>query len=185
MNSVDPVALFRGSEHREVAIAFMDFVLSLDGQKIWNFRPDTPGGPHRFALRRLPVRRDFYENADFKPLCSDPDNNPYDVTNQLIYRPAWTGRLFREMSFVIRVMTMDTHAELAQSWRAIIAAGQPKAALEVMQDLSLVDLDAAHGRIKQALGSKDKTEELKLARELGEHFREQYRRARELAKAAR
>ncbi|MFT3870143.1 MAG: extracellular solute-binding protein [Nibricoccus sp.] len=183
VNSVDPVALFRGAEHREVAIAFMEYVLSMEGQKIWNFRPGTPGGPHRFALRRLPVRRDFYQNADFKKFCSDPEDNPYDVTNQLIYRPAWTGKLFREMSFIIRVITMDTHAELTRAWKAIIAAGRPTEALAVLQDLSAVNLAAANGRIKQALSAKDKTEELKLARELGDHFRAQYRRAEEIAKA--
>jgi spermidine/putrescine-binding protein len=183
VNSVDPIALFRGADHRELAIAFMEYVLSMEGQKIWNFRPGTAGGPNRFALRRLPVRRDFYQNADFKKLCSDPDDNPYDVTNQLIYRPAWTGKLFREMSFVIRVITMDTHQELTRAWRAIIAAGQPPEALAVLQDLSAVDLAATNGRIRQALSAKDKTEELKLARELGDHFRAQYRRAEEMAKA--
>jgi ABC-type Fe3+ transport system substrate-binding protein len=183
VNSVDPVALFRGAEHRDVALAFMDFVLSLEGQKIWNFRPGTEGGPRHFALRRLPVRRDFYQHPEFLQLCSDPDANPYDVTDQLIYRRAWTGAIFREMSFVIRVMAMDTHADLTRAWRAIIAAGMPADALAVLQDMSAVDLAATNGRIKQALTAKDKTEELKLSRELGEAFRAQYRRAETLAKS--
>jgi len=183
VNSVDPIALFRGAEHREVALAFMDYVLSLDGQKVWNFRPGTPGGPQRFALRRLPVRRDFYEQAEFKQWCSDPADNPYATTDQLIYRPAWTANLFREMSFIIRVMCMDTHKELTDAWRAIIAAGRPADALAVLQDLSAVDRAAASGRVKQALNSKDKTEELRLARDLGDHFRAQYKKAEALARA--
>jgi len=185
VNSVDPIALFRGASHREVAIAFIDYVLSMDGQKIWNLRPGTSGGPQRFALRRLPVRRDFYQQADLKALSSDPADNPYATTDQLIYRPAWTGNLFREMSFIIRVMCMDTHKELTDAWRAIIAAGQPADALAALQDLSDVDLAAASGRIKQALNAKDKTEELRLARELGNQFRAQYRKAEELARAAK
>jgi len=183
VNSVDPIALFRGAEHREVAVAFIDYVLSMDGQKIWNFRPGTVGGPQRFALRRLPVRRDFYEQAAFKPWCSDPADDPYATTDQLIYRPAWTGNLFREMGFIIRVMCLDTHKELTDAWRAIIAAGQPADALAALQDLSAVDYAAASGRIKQALNSKDKAEELRLARDLGEIFRAQYRKAEELARA--
>lgn len=185
VNSVDPIALFRGAEHRATAIAFMEYVLSMDGQKIWNFRPGTPGGPQHFALRRLPVRRDFYEQAEFKQWCSDPMDNPYGVTEQLVYRPAWTGTIFREMSFIIRVMCMDTHKELVEAWRAIIAAGQPADALAVMQDLSAVDRVAAAGRIKEALNAKDKTEELRLARDLGNLFREQYRKAAALARAKR
>jgi ABC-type Fe3+ transport system substrate-binding protein len=185
MNSVDPIALFRGAEHRATAIAFMDYVLSMEGQKIWNFRPGTPGGPQRFALRRLPVRRDFYQQADFKAWCSDPTDNPYGASEQLIYHPEWTASLFREMGFIIRVISLDTHQELTQAWRAIIAAGMPADALAVLQDLSLVDLAAASGRVRQALNAKDKTEELRLARELGEALRAQYRRAEEIARAKR
>lgn len=183
VNSVDPIALFRGAENRAVAIAFMDYVLSMDGQKIWNFRPGTPGGPHRFALRRLPVRRDFYQQSDFKPFCSDPADNPYGATDQLVYRPEWTASLFREMGFIVRAISLDTHQELTQAWRAIIAAGMPADALAVLQDLSLVDLAAASGRVRQALNSKDKTEELRLSRELGEALRAQYRRAESIARA--
>ena len=159
--------------------------MSLEGQKIWSFRPGAPGGPRQFALRRLPVRRDFYQHAEFKALCTDPDDNPYDVTDQLIYRPAWTGGVFREMSFVIRVMAMDTHDELVRAWRAIIAAGMPADALAVLQDMSAVDFAATTGRIKQALSAKDKTEELKLSRELGDAFRAQYKKAELLALAKR
>lgn len=183
VNSVDPIALFRGAKNRATAIAFMDYVLSMDGQKIWNYRPGTPGGPRHFALRRLPVRRDFYQQADFKTSCSDPEVNPYDTADQLIYRPEWTAGLFREMSFIIRVIALDTHEELTRAWRAIIAAGMPTEALAVLQDLSLVDRAAASGRVRHALNSKDKTEELRLSRELGDALRAQYRRAEEIARA--
>jgi hypothetical protein len=53
----------------------------------------------------------------------------------------------------------------------------------VLQDLSAVDLAAASGRVKQALNAKDKTEELRLARDLGDLFRAQYRKAEALARA--
>ena len=43
--SVDPVALLRGARNRQVALAFIDWVVSLDAQKLWAFRPGTPGGP--------------------------------------------------------------------------------------------------------------------------------------------
>jgi len=51
--------------------------------------------------------------------------------------------------------------------------------------LSAVDLAAAGGRVKQALNAKDKTEELRLARDLGDQFRAQYRQAEALARAKR
>ncbi|HEY0945370.1 MAG TPA: extracellular solute-binding protein [Opitutaceae bacterium] len=181
VSSVDPIGLLRGAPNREVAVAFIEYVMSLEGQKLWNFRPGTPGGTERFALRRLPVRRDFYVDA-FRAHRSDPEDSPYDQREQLIYRAAWTGGLFREMSFIIRVMCQDTHDELASAWRAIIAAGEPPEALAVLQDLSAVDYDAANGVIKRALNSKNKVDEIRLAKELGERFRAQYRRAEAIAR---
>ena len=58
--SADPVSLLRGAPHKELAVRFMQFLLSDDGQKLWNYRPGEVGGPQKYALRRLPIRRTFY-----------------------------------------------------------------------------------------------------------------------------
>lgn len=183
VSSVDPIALMRGAPNQEAAKAFIEFVMSMEGQKLWNYEPGVPGGPQHFALRRLPVRRDFYvpEFAEFR---SDPEAMPYDEQDQLIYRPAWTGRLFREMSLIIRIMCFDTHPELVEAWREIVAAGQPAEAMAVLQDLSAVDYAAAGGAVKAALGARDKVEEVRFTNELGQRFRAQYRRAAEIARAS-
>lgn len=185
VSSVDPIALLRGAPHREVAVAFIEYVLSMEGQKLWDFRPGTPGGPERFALRRMPVRRDFYQQAGFKSFLSDPADEPYSSTERLIYRPQWTSGIFRELAFVFRVMCLDTHAELTGAWRAINDAGRPPEALATLQDLSAVDYDTVRGEIKRLLAARDKAEEIRLAGRLGDGFRAQYARAREQAEAAR
>ena len=183
VSSVDPIALMRGAKNRAVALAFIDWVLSLDAQKLWNFKPGTPGGPEQYNLRRMPVRRDFYAQEDWKKYRSDPGVSPFAEKNQLIYHEEWTGGLFRELSFIIRVMCQDDQPELVAAWRAIIAAGKPEQAMAVLQDMSAVDYDKAAGEIKTALGSKNKLEEVALAQRLGKLFREQYLRAAELARA--
>ena len=185
VSSVDPIALMRGAKNRAVALAFIDWVLTLDAQKLWNFKPGTPGRPAQYNLRRMPVRRDFYAQEDWKKFRSDPDVSPFAEKNQLIYHEEWTGGLFRELSFIIRVMCQDDQPELVAAWRAIIAAGKPEQAMAVLQDMSAVDYDKAAGEIKTALGSKNKLEEVALAKRLGKLFREQYRRATELARAKR
>ena len=183
VSSVDPIALMRGAKNRAVALAFIDWVLSLDAQKLWNFKPGTPGGPEQYNLRRMPVRRDFYAQEDWKQFRSDPGVSPFAEKDQLIYHEEWTGGLFRELSFIIRVMCQDDQPELVAAWRAIIAAGKADQAMAVLQDMSAVDYDKAAGEIKTALGSKNKLEEVALAKRLGKLFREQYRRAAELARA--
>ena len=181
VSSVDPIGILRGALNHEVAELFIEFVMSMDGQKIWNFRPGVAGGPQHFALRRLPVRRDFY-TEELKPFRSDPEDEPYAASEQLIYRPEWTGALFREMSFVIRVMGFDAYQELVAAWETINAAGQPAEAMAVLQDMSAVDYDTARSRIKNVIGSRNKVEELLLAKELGNRFRQQYAKAAEIAR---
>jgi ABC-type Fe3+ transport system substrate-binding protein len=185
--SVDPIALLRGAPDREVATAFIEYVMSLDGQKLWNFKPGTPGGPQRFALRRLPVRKDFYTEADWKPLRSDPDASPFTEHEQLIYRPEWTGAVFNEMAFIVRVMCQDTHTELTRAWQAVTAAPEPakSRALAALQDMSAVDYDRTMGEIHRALNSKDKVDAIRMGNELGAFFRRNYARAEELAHGAR
>jgi iron(III) transport system substrate-binding protein len=62
--SADPISLLRGAPNRELAVRFITFCLGEEGQKLWNYRVGEPGGPHRYALRRLPIRRDFYPGED-------------------------------------------------------------------------------------------------------------------------
>jgi ABC-type Fe3+ transport system substrate-binding protein len=181
--SVDPIALLRGAPHRAVAVAFMEYVLSLEGQRLWNFRAGTPGGPELFALRRLPVRRDFYGRSDWLQYRSDPRADPYSQKLILIHHDEWTGMLFGELAFIIRIMEIDTHADLTRAWKAILEAPEPRRAraLAVLQDLSAVDYDSARGRITASYVSKNRVDQVELARDLGGLFRSNYRRAERIA----
>jgi iron(III) transport system substrate-binding protein len=184
--SVDPIGLLRGAPHPAVALAFMEYTLSLEGQKLWTFRPGTPGGPKEFALRRLPVRKDFYPHADWTQYRDDAEVDPYSQKKLLIYVDSWTADVYTQMRFIIRVMTEDTHPELVDAWRAIIAAPEParSKALAVLQDVSCVDYDRALGPIKKALGSKNLVDSDNMGRELGDTFRANYGRAERIAKGA-
>lgn len=183
--SVDPIGLLRGAPNKATALAFVDFVMSPEGQRLWNQKPGTEGGPERYALRRLPVRLDSYDEPGLVEKRSDPEELPYAIEDPLIYRSEWTGALFGELRFIMRVMCLDAHPELVAAWREIVAAGSPPEALAMLGDMSAVDYAAASGRIKEALKAKNPVAEMALSRELGAHFREQYRRAAELARAGR
>jgi iron(III) transport system substrate-binding protein len=183
VNSVDPIAVLRGAPHREVAELFVEYTLTMDAQKLWNFRPGTEGGPQRFALRRMPVRRDFYAHAEWTASRSDPQADPFSDPSPLIYQPAWTSHLFRELAFVARVMCLDPHTELADAWRAINAAPETARARAMarLQEVSAVNYAQVNGAIRATLASKNKVDEVKLASELGAKFRQQYREAEAIA----
>ena len=180
---VDPIGLFRGAPNADMAREFIAFVMSPEAQKLWNWKVGTPGGPQRYALRRLPVLPALYA-PEFRPLRSDPEVDPYALAKTFTYHSAWTGPLFTPISFTFRVMCIDTHAELTAAWRALIAAHFPPEATAAFEDVSAVDYATASGRMREALGG-DKIKEVQLAKELADHFRQQYRHAAELARAGR
>lgn len=178
---VDPIGLLRGAPEPEVATAFMEFVLQDEGQKLWNYKVGTAGGPVKTALRRLPVRRDFYTEAH-RPFMSDATAQPYEDAKAFTYHPEWTGSLFNALRFLVKVMCIEVHDEQRRAWKMLVEKGFPKRAMDVFSDLSLINYEAAQ-ELASELKNGDKELEVKKARELSTLFREQYNRAYELAKA--
>lgn len=179
----DPIGLLRGAPHRELAQAFIAYVMSPEGQKLWNWKVGTPGGPKRYALRRLPILPSLYA-PEFESLRSDPGVNPYTLAGKFTYHDKWTGPLFRQIAFIVRVMCIDPHDELKEAWQALIRADFPPEAMSVFSDVSAVSYAAANQRLKEGL-SGTKIREVQLAKELAGIFREQYHKAASLAKAGR
>ena len=178
---VDPIGLLRGAPNRAAAEEFLAFVLSLEGQKLWNFKVGTPGGPEKYALRRLPIRKELYA-PQFAAYRSDPEVLPYEEAKLFTYHPKWTAPLFRVMSFIIRVACLDLHKEQTEAWQALVAARFPREAYRVFTNLDAVNYETARTRLKKALDSKNRIEEVRLAKELSDQFRAQYKEAARLAK---
>lgn len=146
--SADPVSLLRGAEHRELAVRFIEFTLSEDGQKIWCYKPGTPGGPEKYALRRIPIRRDFYP-SDNPALnarhlehlkyaadnLADPNINPYAIASRFEYHARWTGKHFGVMRDIVRAMCIDSSDELQKAWPAAALNPEHLAALAKLPTL--------------------------------------------------
>ena len=181
---VDPIGLLRGAPHRELARAFMEYVLSLDGQKLWDFKVGRPGGPQKYTLRRLPVRRELYA-PEFAADRADPDVFPYEEAKSFTYHPEWTAALFGPLRFVVRVMCIDPHDEAREALAALIKAHFPPEAARTFADVSSVSYEATKTHINEVLHGGDKLAETRLAAEYSTHFRTQYQRAAELARAGR
>ncbi len=179
----DPIGMLRGAPSPELAHRFLEFVLSIEGQKLWNYRPGAPGGPVRAALRRPPIRKDMYVPGHLRHM-TDADVNPYELSAGFTYRPDWTGAAFSALRFAIRCACVDTHIEQRRAWEALIGAGMPPEALAVFEDVSAIGYDRIMGEIRDTLGSKNKIEEVALARRLSSDFRTRYRTVIDLCRAA-
>lgn len=181
---VDPIGMFRGAPHVDVAKEFIAFIMSPEGQRLWNWKVGTPGGPQHYALRRLPVLPLMYA-PEYRALRSDPEVDPYEQARAFVYHDQWTAPLFRQIAFIFRVMCIDSHEELQNAWAALQKTQFPPEAMRAFEEVSVVDYAAATGRIREALGGTDRIREVQLAKELADHFRAQYAHVAELARAGR
>ena len=199
--SGDPISILRGAPHRELAERFVQFVLSPDGQKLWNYRVGEPGGPVKYALRRLPVLREFYpagtadwpETGNGKPetgnaawsahaphtsdALTDPAVDAYALSGTFDYIPRWTGPHFAFFRLLVRSMCMDAGPELKAAWRAIVAAGGPDACPEAMAALRRLP----PGVTWESAPAVARGNAMDLSREWTLFFRDSYRQAEALA----
>jgi iron(III) transport system substrate-binding protein len=180
----DPIALLRGAPHRQLAIEFIEFVLSDDGQKLWGFRRGVPGGPERYALRRLPIVPRLYDPT-FAAFRADPEENPYEEARDFVYHRAWTGPVYGALAFVVRVMCVEPERELQDAYDALARAGFPPQATALFDDVSAVDYATVLGPLRAALQSADPMDEARWSIRLVAGFRNQYRRVTALARAGR
>ena len=134
--SADPVAVFKHAVEPDLAQGFVNYCLSPPGQLLWNARPDPEVryGPHKTALRRLPIHRDLYDpEQDYLSLFTDPDALPYASEDTLSYDSTLTGNAFNALQVIIRVMSIDTHAELTKAWEALIEKEMVKTPNDILE----------------------------------------------------
>ena len=186
----DPVSLLRGAPHRDVAVRFIEFILGPEGQKLWCYRPGTPGGPRRFALRRMPVRRDFYPSPDpvlnaaseaHRPFLADPlwqpETDAYNLARSFRYEPRWTAAHFGIQRDLIRAMCMDSGEELKRAWAAISRSGGPEANPAAMRLLEALPQKPVPLTWRSAVTAYAKVPRLEYLSAWTAFFREQYRLA--------
>lgn len=138
--SADPIQLLRGAPNPAAATAFIEFVLSLDGQKIWNYRKDSVGGPVKYTLRRMPIRKDIYQPL-YNKYMADGNADPYQTCKNFEYNPAWTGPYFGLIRVLIKCIALDPQTELQNAWAEIIRAGGPQAVPEAMKAFNELPFD--------------------------------------------
>jgi ABC-type Fe3+ transport system substrate-binding protein len=180
----DPIGLLRGAPSPELGRMFIEFVLSPEGQALWAYKRGVPGGPERYALRRTPILPILFDPSR-RELRSDPDDNPYETARSFTYHAAWTGPLFRALSFVIRVMCVDTEEELQEASAELARHQNPPAARAAFDDMSLVSYAVVKREIAPALASGDPLREVELQNRLVVALKRQYEHVSELARSKR
>ena len=186
--SADPVQMLRGAPNKKAAQAFIEFLLSEEGQQLWQYRAGTPGGPEKYTLRRPPVRRDLY-SAKHRKFMADAEYNPYNATGDFVYQGAWTGRYFNLIRVLIRTTMLDAADELQMAWQAICNAGGAQAVPEAVAEFDRAGIrykDAAQAAAGLIVNSNNPMAQvIKLRRSWTMQAVKHYRKAAELAASGR
>ncbi len=183
--SVDPIAIFRGAPNEAIAQEFVTFVLSQEGQLLWNVKAGQPGGPRETSPRRLPVRRDVYTMENLARF-SDPDALPYESSGGFEYRRELTGPAFKALAQIFRAMAIDPHQEMKGAWLAMRdhMGGQPMAetpAGKVFFDASHLSYRRLMDEIVPLMNKKDPLATMREMTRISEAFRANYEKAAVLA----
>ncbi|MEO1857982.1 MAG: extracellular solute-binding protein [Rubritalea sp.] len=179
--SVDPVAVFKHAPNSKLAQEFVEFLLSEEGQVLWNKRVGSDGGPKRRALRRLPIRPSVYTPANLADF-TDPEVNPYTATPLFVYQPDITGPVFGALRHIIKSMCIDVHRELQAAWIALVKYDMPEMTMSRFHDVSYVSYVKTMGEIRQQVHSGDKLDSAREAKRMTGVFRRNYKEAVGLAK---
>lgn len=74
----DPIAILTDAPNKEIAQAFVNFVLSEQGQALWGKKAEKQGEIPIYSLYRTPIRKDFYNNPADIP---ESIRNPYIIAD--------------------------------------------------------------------------------------------------------
>ncbi|MDR1173545.1 MAG: ABC transporter substrate-binding protein [Puniceicoccales bacterium] len=184
--SPDPIGVFRGAEHPELAKDFIEFILSLDGQKLLDFNLHTPGGPTKATMRRTPILKTIY-NAQYDQYRCSPDINPYKFASLFVSHEEWTSKLSVIMGPLVKLAFIDTHDELSAAMRSIIRAQKDgrmedaEKAYQVMAALEDLSCDNIYLNIIPVFDGKNILKIASLQNKITKKFRKQYLKAKEIA----
>lgn len=119
----DPIGVLKNAPHPAVAAAFVEFVVSPAGQRLWMLPVGAPGGPTKHALQRLSLLPAVVDEA--AALGVAVPFNPFTAPPADFYSPEKETSRQAVLADYLRVAMVENHAGLKRAWQAIIAAGLP------------------------------------------------------------
>lgn len=114
----DPVAMITGAREPELALHFIEFCISREGQALWQFRTGVEvegiSGPREHVLLRLPARKEMYD--DYRDSFHDPHaTDPFADTSAPPQRPHYRGLI----GAIFNSSVIANQALQRDAWEAI------------------------------------------------------------------
>ena len=184
--SPDPIAMFRGAPNPELAKSFIEFIVSLDGQKILYFNVGTDGGPQKSTMRRMPILKTIYDKK-YDDLRCDASINPYKSSESFTSHDEWTDPVSNSIGVVIKLAFLDSSDELSDAMGAIINANKDgrsddaERAYKVLSEMGDINYDAIKNGLLTLKKGHELLPSLKKRNEISDKFRKRYTLAKTIA----
>jgi spermidine/putrescine-binding protein len=120
----DSIGILRGAPNPEVARAFIRFVMSVAGQKLWLMAKGTDEGPQKYQLNRFSVMPSLYENAAANTAVK---LNPFSWQSDFTFDANKGSDRWAIVNDLIGALIIDQKQLLNQAWKAALAGGLTEA----------------------------------------------------------
>jgi ABC-type Fe3+ transport system substrate-binding protein len=120
----DCIGILKGAPNRAVAQAFIRFVMSAAGQKLWLWAKGSADGPQRFQLNRFSVLPSLYE---LSPQSTAVKLNPFSWHSDFVFDDKLASARWAIVDDLIGAMVIDPKELLGQGWRKASADGLTEA----------------------------------------------------------
>ena len=136
----DSMGILKGAPNKEVAEAFIRFVLSEDGQKLWFLNKGLPGGPQRFQLNRFSVLPSLYDKI--KPQNTAIQFNPFKWQSDFSFDSEVGSLRWGIVNDLIGTLIIDQKSLLDQAWSTALADGLTDAEWERLASMPVSESEA-------------------------------------------
>jgi ABC-type Fe3+ transport system substrate-binding protein len=116
----DGIGILKGAPNPEVAKAFIRFVMSEEGQKLWLLVEKAPDGPQRFQLNRFSVLPSLYA---LSPQSTAVKINPFSWRSEFVFDPKLSSERWSIVNDLIGALIIDQKHLLTRAWKDALADG--------------------------------------------------------------
>ncbi|MGZ8485082.1 MAG: ABC transporter substrate-binding protein [Candidatus Binatia bacterium] len=116
----DAIGILKGSPNPEVAKAFIRFVMSEAGQKLWLLVAKAAGGPQRFQLNRFSVLPSLYE---LPPQLMAVKLNPFSWPSDFAFDPELGAQRWSIVNDLMGALVIDQKHLLTRAWKQALDKG--------------------------------------------------------------
>ncbi|OGP58877.1 MAG: hypothetical protein A2V67_19385 [Deltaproteobacteria bacterium RBG_13_61_14] len=114
--TTDPIAMLKGAPDPDLARAFIRFVLSPAGQRLWMLPAGAEGGPRRYTLGRLSVRPELYDELAGRMVMT---YNPFRQAPGLNFNSGLAEERWQTLNDLFGALIVDPHPLLVRAWESV------------------------------------------------------------------